>query len=93
MFMTDKVAERTASQWRNGRVVQHLGSLDTVEVLGEVMGRSLTYTKISHQAPCSRGKRGSNVCVTGCTRGGIEGRRRKRPVALEKGKRSTAAKA
>ena len=44
MFMADKAAERTASQWWNGRVMQHLGNLDTVEVLGEVMGRSLTYT-------------------------------------------------
>ena len=40
MFVADKAAERTASQWR---VMQHLENLDTVEVLGEVMGRSLTY--------------------------------------------------
>ena len=30
--------------------------------------------------------------MTGCTRGGIEGRRGKRPVALGNGKCSTAAK-
>ena len=44
VWMADKAAEKTASQWQTGRVMQHLGNLDTAEVLGEVMGRSLTYT-------------------------------------------------
>ena len=43
VWLADKAAEGTASQWRMGRVMQHLGNLDTAEVLGEVIGRSLTY--------------------------------------------------
>ena len=45
VWMADKAAEGTASQWQRGRVMHHLGDVDTAEVLGEVMGRSLTYTK------------------------------------------------
>ena len=45
VWMADKAAEGTASQWRKGRVMHHLGNVDTEEVLGKVMGISLTYTR------------------------------------------------
>ena len=45
VWMADKTAEGTASRWQRGRVMHHLGKIDTAEVLGEVMGRSLTYTR------------------------------------------------
>ena len=43
--MADKAAEGTESHWQRGRVMQHLGNVDTAEALGKVMGKSLTYTR------------------------------------------------
>ena len=35
VWMADKAAQGTASEWQRGRVMHHLGNVDTAEVLGK----------------------------------------------------------
>ena len=43
VHMADKAADECTDQWRQGRYMEHLGNLNSTDILADLQGRSLTW--------------------------------------------------